>query len=1110
MMKYFRNALLILFFSSIIISVWFFHGSIMGTGESGLLFYKPHVIYELFKDAWSRIYLGNVNGINVASAPTLFLFSVFETYGVPNFIIQALFFLFLFFIASYSVFLLTKELFPKLETKYLYISAIFYVFNPISLINVWNRFLYNYMSFWALLPLLLWLFIKGLKTKKYFYSLSTALVTIFFSFALSSTVFNILLWALLLYAVLFFFLIDLKNLKFYISYFCLSLLLYSLFNLWWISQFFNFIFSSSFSTNVDKFFTTEGNLSGLSSISQRLGSLIDVLRFSHTTFLNDGPSWVRIYTSPLVVFIEFLITGLILWTIYKLKSNKNILFLGILFTLSIFLMKGNNPPFGEIFQFFFEHFTFLQVFRNPFEKFGFLLLPTAAPLFAISLDQIVKKIKSEQAKKIIIYSFCIFLLGIWGLPFLTGLVFTYQNENVLKSFRVSVPEYYSKVDNFIKKQTPDTRLLILPLGGEGITQAWQNPYSGVEISSNLFHNSSVSLNTTIPFFDDFSSEVANNQLSKNILNLLPFMNAQFIVWRGDIDFKQRKFADPEKIKQRLDEWSTEGLLTKKLEDKKIAVYQVSKNNFWPKLYITSSVLTTNKSDILSVGMHNPQLFANKSAIVDSQSLPPDYKNLLPDLIMPSRVYSPSLKEFQKYSDEDLLARLFYVNHLPTDRLYFLYRIKEVIEIPFGNDPINQLIYSFGLLGKRTVEIYKMRKAKVDAKVITEYEKMQNNEFKKLTPKIFELSKNNDQISDTLITFLFYQYTLLQRVNSPVAETIHKILVDAQLTTQYSFPSPGKDGYLIYAFNIPNNGNYSIEFPPTFKAKKWYMDGKVIASLENSDNKSLYLSTGPHELAILVQESAYKVSNVVENQLLVSKKNPKSLYLNLSDTPSTYEINFDFRFTKGNIAKLEFLQDIDEKKSPLYENQITRYKKQNKWNHMQGKFTSSSGASNGNFIIKSNSEKVCNMLVFITIRCYNVDRDFEVEIKNLTIKQITYPDTVLISDKTLPSNQSSIKWNKINDTFYTVIINKQQNNPEVLAFSELFNSGWVAESDGKQLQNHILINTFANGWLIDKSGNYKIDIKFLPQNILDKTRVVSLYSTLVGIILLLLLLWKKKY
>src|SRR3989344_2806835 len=185
----FKNSLL---FVSILITgfvlgiVWFRNGYLLGTGESGLLFYSVERQYEISKYAWADVLLGSSRGIFTAAAPTYWFLSQIEKLGTPPFLLEAGFFVTLFWVAGFSIYFLIREIFPKLEAKYIFLAVVFYWFNPISLVNVWNRFLYNHMVFWALLPLSLYLFLKGIQKKDFRFSFLTSLSTGMFSYALTT------------------------------------------------------------------------------------------------------------------------------------------------------------------------------------------------------------------------------------------------------------------------------------------------------------------------------------------------------------------------------------------------------------------------------------------------------------------------------------------------------------------------------------------------------------------------------------------------------------------------------------------------------------------------------------------------------------------------------------------------------------------------------------------------------------------------------------------------------------------------------------------------------------------------------------------------------------
>lgn len=66
--------------------------------------------------------------------------------------------------------------------------------------------------------------------------------------------------------------------------------------------------------------------------------------------------------------------------------------------------------------------------------------------------------------------------------------------------------------------------------------------------------------------------------------------------------------------------------------------------------------------------------------------------------------------------------------------------------------------------------------------------------------------------------------------------------------------------------------------------------------------------------------------------------------------------------------------------------------------------------------------------------------------------------------------------KLAKTSYEVHIDNAR-EPFILILANNYSTLWKAEIDGSLLANHFVVNGFANGWIIDKTGNYTIDINY---------------------------------
>lgn len=91
------------------------------------------------------------------------------------------------------------------------------------------------------------------------------------------------------------------------------------------------------------------------------------------------------------------------------------------------------------------------------------------------------------------------------------------------------------------------------------------------------------------------------------------------------------------------------------------------------------------------------------------------------------------------------------------------------------------------------------------------------------------------------------------------------------------------------------------------------------------------------------------------------------------------------------------------------------------------------------------------------------------------------DTVFIlqEDQTVnPGNYSGkpvIDFNKVSNMDYVVKI-KQSKGPFVLIFNDTFDKSWKAKINSEPLGDHFIANGFVNGWIINKEGDFTIEIK----------------------------------
>lgn len=648
-MKFFARPSVIISISALVLVIsWFHEGFILGTAEAKIPFYNLDRFSQHTSSAWMDIYLGFASNQTLASGPTWWFLSQIQQLGVPGFLIQAMVFWLLFFSAGMGVYWLTEELFPDLSKKYLILAVFFYWFNPLSLVNVWNRFLYSYMVFWVLLPIALYVFTKGLKERKYIFGIIVSLLLTLFSYALTAYVFNVLLWFVLCFTLFFLLLINFnrKFILFCFKFFLLTLVSFVIFNIWWMLPLLSYVSASETAKELSYFISSAGNVYTLTILSQKLGNLIDIMRFSHAGFYaNEGPKWASYYNFPVLIIVLFSATSAVLFGIYRLRKNMPALFLGTAFMLGIFLAEGNNPPFGKIFQFFFEKISILQMFRDPFEKFGFLISLAAAPLFAVGVKECSDSINA-RVKSLIYPTSLIIVLGVFGYPFFSGLVFTSQtppNDNYAIGYKVKVPDYYKQADKWLQSQGSNFRFIGFPLGDEGITYDWEKGYQGVESAEILFSTPNVMFKTTIPYFDQVAGQLEQMLFTgTNFNSAADLLNVKYFMVRSDVNTSERRLRDPKSLEAIFIQKEKEG------EVKKIA--QFGKLTFWENLrwFDKTIYAATNRVEVSSQPSIPDSLF---DGVLDNDVLlQADSRNAIKNKAVMTIIY-PDDRKADNFNDD---------------------------------------------------------------------------------------------------------------------------------------------------------------------------------------------------------------------------------------------------------------------------------------------------------------------------------------------------------------------------------------------------------------------------------------------------------------------------
>ncbi|OGM76866.1 hypothetical protein A2210_00560 [Candidatus Woesebacteria bacterium RIFOXYA1_FULL_40_18] len=530
----------------ILVLIWFRNGLLFAGGEEGMSFYNLSKNLSLISYPWYDANGGYAMSILLPRVPFYSFLELFYKFGLEGYVLQALVFYLLMVTGSLSVYYLIKEIItPKLPTEAQkiipFISAVFYLFNPYSLTQVWGRGLLAQMFSFALLPLFLLLVILGFKKRKFFY----ALLAVFASFILSPTFVLItqiiVIWTPVSIYFVYSFIIskDKESRVFIFQYSIFLIVIWTFTHAWWLIPTFK-IAGQYFSPVSNNLQENIGTLLGVSPYF----TLSYVIRLTQKFIIFTANTYGEIYSTFFFQAISWLVPITAVFSIAYLRKIKILMFFLILFLLGLFVSLGSNPPLGYFFVLVFKRFSFLQAFRNPYEKFGIVLMLAYTPFFALGLYRL-NELTKKRFSNIILYLIIFLVCGVFVWPLWKG---QFSGKNAW----TKVPGYYKEADIWLSANAGDGRLIQVPLiGGDGVIYNWEHPYQGIEPGEFLFTPSSIGRNVVVnkiyynvllqrfgnfaPYSFGPDPDISKSEFkSKELWQELAKLNVRYIVFHNDL------------------------------------------------------------------------------------------------------------------------------------------------------------------------------------------------------------------------------------------------------------------------------------------------------------------------------------------------------------------------------------------------------------------------------------------------------------------------------------------------------------------------------------------------------------------------------------------------
>src|SRR3989344_1630187 len=187
-------------------------------------------------------------------------------------------------------------------------------------------------------------------------------------------------------------------------------------------------------------------------------------RFYNSNLADKYSALGHFLVNPLFIFWTFFVLFLALLSVFliKDKKEKHIVYICLFaFLVFIFIAKGANPPFGEIYRWSLIHIPIAKLFRTSSTSIiGAAIFYT----FMLTISIYFVSRKWKPALPIIVILNVIMLYGIY-LGFKLNNIYVDQKG-------ISIPKEYFKMGNTLDNLKKDGKVLILPFDDGYVTKNW--------------------------------------------------------------------------------------------------------------------------------------------------------------------------------------------------------------------------------------------------------------------------------------------------------------------------------------------------------------------------------------------------------------------------------------------------------------------------------------------------------------------------------------------------------------------------------------------------------------------------------------------------------------
>lgn len=856
--------------------------------------------------------------------------------------------------------------------------------------------------------------------------------------------------------------------------------------------------------------------------------------FSNQYVLSPGHPFAESYFDDRrLVVLSFLLPILALLSFILAKNTtqkKHLNYFAIITLVGMLFTAGTHPPLGFIYEFIYNYVPGFIIFRSPYYKFGNLLFVGLAVLIAFSLaafiENIEGKIKRRVLRESVVFVLVLSFIGSW-----LGFYFKLYDSSIFswqKGFtsRVKAPEYINDFNKYASKNLSDGGILLFP----PFDDDWKNdgyswgywslstlPYS---MSGKNFIVNGFGLTKEENRWIDKLYSAMEAKREPDFLDISKRLNAKYLLLRKDatkfsdfpnkqMDFYEQLIDDLPSIKKikSFDEWSLYSI--DDISDTRFAI-------------INSIALVSEKDSYLSREFLNNErvVLYGKESNID--------ENLEKFATLKAHSLDCNTCFLENYEVSNKLPD---VTILPDSFLYRFKVYRENQEIEKAYNDSSKISSYLAFILRRTAEYFRMINFNAKEKFL----KSDSDTINTYLDRIYELIKSSSDPST--------DYTTALRIFSgisPVENNLKNYIQDREFLIREEDVRNSVIETMMKINQIKDYYQPLLKDVNQLRNEKRYLtnsfpvDASIFirnATLPRDDNN---LQINPVEITFQQGSEITKfIFNKQDNSEWTevvfppkekssnSKQKQGFVGLKFNSLPNLYSpVGFNLETTATGQKKCYLGTIRNFNSSKTYEVIITVKKKDQVLRLL---FKNTGKDKEFGFLVGNPAVNIYPILTYEPFRyvyrpndnvknpnIYICSDDKEVpEFDKVEIFEISSPQLIIVNKKNdLLFKQPTIDIKKENSTKYIVNV-KDAKDPFILSLNQRYSPLWrLSEGEnnnnglkqaitGEIEKNHIMIDGYANGWIIDRAGDYTLTIEYIPQKFFSIGYKITLIALMLS-------------